>query len=125
MALVKTTKISPAKAKSASAPKKARPAPVAEGNARKLSPPGKGKITERVAAATEQLASGIMGYPAGQLPDRFHFLGLAQLVFHRLDPVAGFDQGGASCSRSMISSSASSPPATARTISRLFVKLGG
>ena len=57
MALVKTTKITPPKAKPAPLAKPAAATAKPQAHSRPL--PGKATITERVAAATEQLASGI------------------------------------------------------------------
>ncbi len=56
MALVKTTKIGSPKSGAAATPTKAPPA---KPQVRNRTAPGKATITERVAAATEQLASGI------------------------------------------------------------------
>ena len=58
MALVKTTKIGSPKSVAAATPTKA-PAAVSKLAVRNRTAPGKATITERVAAATEQLASGI------------------------------------------------------------------
>jgi methyl-accepting chemotaxis protein len=59
MALVKTTKIAPGKAKEPAPVAKLVPAETAKSNVRNRTDPGKAAITARVAAAAEQLASGI------------------------------------------------------------------
>jgi methyl-accepting chemotaxis protein len=59
MALVKTTKIAPGKAKEPAPVAKLAPPEIAKPNVRNRTDHGKATITARVAAATEQLASGI------------------------------------------------------------------
>src|ERR1700728_1725543 len=59
MALVKTTKIAPGKAKEPAPVAKLAPPETAKPNVRNRADHGKATITARVAAATEQLASGI------------------------------------------------------------------
>lgn len=59
MALVKTTKIAPGKAKAPAPVAKVVPPETARLTVPNRTAPGKATITERVAVATEQLASGI------------------------------------------------------------------